>query len=72
LYHQHGIDEEEHQFVWPQRTVVEIDQMLHEACVRADDLNAAAYEDGQDDAPLEDFGCTEGLDPNVEDFANLL
>ena len=72
LYHRHGIDQEERQFVWPQRTVVEIEQMLQEAYARADELNAASYEDGQDNAPLEDFGCTEGLDPNVEDFVDLL
>ena len=72
LYHWHGGDQEEHQFVWPQRTVVKIEQMLQKTYARADKLNATTYEDGQDNAPLEEFGCTKGLDPNVEDFADLL
>ena len=58
--------------MWPQRTIAKIEQMLQEAYARADELNAATYEDGQDDAPLEEFDCTEGLDFNVEDFADLL
>lgn len=46
--------------------------MLQEAYARADKVNAAMYDSGEDNTPLEDFGCTEGLDPNFEDFADLL
>ena len=72
FYHPHGGDQDGHAFVWPRRTVVEIEQMLQEAYARADEVNAAVYDYGEDEPPLEDFGSTEGLDPNFEDFADLL
>lgn len=72
LYHPQGGERDGHDFVWPRRTVVEIEQMLQEAYARADEVNAAVYDYGEDDPPLEDFGSTEGLDQNVEDFADLL
>jgi hypothetical protein len=46
--------------------------MLQDAYARVDEVNAAVYDSGGDETHLEDFGCTEGLDPNVEDFADLL
>ena len=70
LYHTQGGDQDGPAFVWPQRTEVEIEQMLQDAYARADEVNAAVYDSGGDETHLEDYGCTEGLDPNVEDFAD--
>ena len=72
VYMREGGDNEGRGFVWPPRTMVDIEQMLQEAYARADEVNAAAYENGEEETPLEDLGSTEGMDTNVQDFADLL
>ena len=72
LYAREGVDNEGRGFVWPQRTVVDIEQMLQDAYARADAVNAAAYENGEEETPLEDLGSTEGMDTNLQDLADLL
>lgn len=71
MYLQAGGDNDGRGFVWPPRTVVDIEQMLQDAYARADEVNAAAYEH-EEETPLEDLGSTEGMDSNVQDFAELL
>ena len=72
LYARQGGDNDGRGFVWPQRSVVDIEQMLQDAYARADAVNAAAYENGEEETPLEDLGSTEGMDTNLQDFADLL
>ena len=72
LYLREGGDNDGRGFVWPQRTVVDIEHMLQEAYARADEVNAVAYENGEEETPVEDFGSTDGMDTNVQDFADLL